>query len=545
MADDRDSDIGPRRTVSGIPIAPAYGPAHVPPAVSSAAAALPGEPPFLRGAYPEGYRTKPWRIFQLSGYGNPEDEGERIRYLLSKGETGFIMEHDRMTADHLYDVDHPEVVARWEDVGLTGAVQLSARDTALVLEGIDQAKYYAHPGGGVVQHAPFALAAYWTVARRRGLDVAKLVGTGQSDFFLTYLGCFPKQQIPARNGLKINCDIVDFCAAHVPRWVPVSVAGYNGADSGLNAYQELAAVLACAVEHLDEVRRRGNVPVEQAARGLGGVNFRVAMDLFEDIAKVRVARMMWHHLLTTRYGITDPAALRMRVHGLTAGSAMTYQEPLNNVVRATLMALAAVLGGVQSLGVSGYDEALSIPSEAAHHMSVRIQQILMEETNLTAVADPLGGSHYLEALGAQIEERAWAFFDDIEAQGGFVATLDSGWLHQHALANQYELERALVTGERRLVGVNVHTGEEDPFAIEGFAGPTDAFERARARLAELRRSRDGRTTVAALRDLRDGCRAGDNVMAGVSAAVEAEASLGEIGEVFREVYGDWNVPIEF
>lgn len=532
-----------RTTVSGIPLRARYGPDDVPDRAAGRARSLPGEAPFHRGGWQDGYRSKPWRIFQLSGFGHPEDANERIRFLLDHGETGFIMEHDRSTADHLYDVDHPEVVARREDVGLSGAVQLSARDTEIVLGGIDQSRYFAHPGGAVVQHAPFALAAYWTVARRRGLDISTLSGTGQSDFFLTYLGCITKQQIPARDGLKINADIIDFCTRHVPRWVPISIAAYNGADTGLNAYQELGALLACAVEHLDEVVRRGTLPVEQMARSVGGVNFRVGMDLFEDIAKLRAARSMWHGLLTSRYDVTDERALRMRIHIVTAGSAMTYQEPINNVVRGTLMALASVLGGVQSLGVSGYDEALSVPSERAHHMSLRIQQILMEETNVTAVADPLGGSYYVESLTADLEERAWQFFDDIQARGGFIASLDDGFLHATAAANQIELERQIRTGERRIVGVNVHPSDSDPFDIDGFPGSDGVWEASMQRLADLRRTRHGRGTLDALHELAATCRRGDNVMEGVLDAVGNDASLGEIGEVFREVYGDWHIPM--
>lgn len=532
------------QTVSGLPIRTSYGPAdvaHIAPEVS----ALPGEAPYMRGAFAEGYRSKPWRIFQLSGFGNPEDEGERIRYLLEKGETGFIMEHDRMTADHMYDVDHPEVLSRWEDVGLSGAVQLSARDTALVVEGIDQEKYFAHPGGAVVQHAPFALAAYWTVAKRRGVDIAKLTGTGQSDFFLTYLGCITKQQIPARDGLKINCDIIDFCAKHVPKWVPISIAGYNGADTGLNAYQELGSVFACAIEHLDETAKRGNLPLAEVARSLGGVNFRVGMEFMEDIAKLRVARKMWHDLLVQRYGITDPRALKLRIHVVTAGSAMTYQEPMNNIVRGTLMALASVLGGVQSLGVSGYDEALSIPSEEAHHMSVRIQQILMHETNLAKVVDPLGGSYYLESLCADLEEKAIQFLGEIENEGGFVSTLDTGWLHGKAAENQYTMEQGLLNGSREVVGVNIHQGDGDPFNVDGFQGSDDVFERATKRLSDLRRERDTTAAMSALKVLEATCRSGENIMEPMLSAVEADASLGEIGGIFRDVYGDWKVPISF
>lgn len=533
------------RTVSGIRLKPVYGPVDVPAAHRPYAEAPPGQAPYLRGAYPGMYRTRPWRIFQLSGYGNPEDENARIRFLLEQGETGFIMEHDRMTADHLYNVDHPEVVDRREDVGQTGAVILSARDYELALAGIDQSAYYAHAGGAVVQHAPFANAAYWTVAKRRGLDVSRLSGTGQSDFFLTYLGCITKQQVPAQVGLRLNCDLIEFCSEHLPRWVPVSIAAYNGADTGLLAHEELGALFANAVEYLDFVQRRGRFPVAQVARGVGGVNFRTSMELFEDVAKLRAARKMWHDLLVQRYGVTDERALQLRIHVVTAGSAMTYNQPLNNIVRGTLMGLVAVLGGVQSLGVSGYDEAISIPSEHAHQMSLRVQQILQEETNLLAVADPLGGSYYVEHLTAQLEERAWAFFDEIQAQGGFVAALDSGWLHGIASQHQYEHELALVSGERRVVGVNCFKDDVGHIEVEGFVGSKDPWERAMERLAEVRRTREGRRAVSALRELESACRSDRNIMPAMLESTEADVTLGEIGDVFRNVFGDWDVPIRF
>ena len=530
-------------TVSGIPLKAYYGPDDLP--EDATALAPPGEVPYVRGAHRLGYRSKPWRIFQLSGYGNPEDEAERIRYLLAKGGTGFIMEHDRMTADNLYDVDHPEVVARREDVGISGAVIMSANDCALALEGIDQGIHYAHAGGGVAQHAPFAMAAYWTVALRRGLRLDQLQGTGQADFFLTYIGCPPLHQIPPAAALKINCDIVEFCEQHVPRWVPISMAGYNGADSGLNAYQELAAVFACNIAHLDEVQGRGTVPLEKLAYALGGVSFRMAMDFFEDICKIRAARRMWHDILRNRYGITDERALRLRIHIVTAGSAMTYQEPINNIVRGTAMGLSAVLAGVQSMGISAYDEALSVPSEQAHQQSVRAQQILMHETNLTAVVDPLGGSYYVESLTSELEHRAYAFMDEIEQAGGFIASLESGFLHGHASDNQVRLEQMMDEGTRAIVGVNVHTSDHDPFAIDGFQGSIDAWEKGMERLARHRAERDHSRAMKALEQLDLTCRAGGNVMEAVMSAVGDDVTVGEVGEIFRTVYGSWKFPVNF
>ncbi len=540
--DNHPSQPDEYKSRSGIPLKAAYGLADVPPGHAASMAALPGQAPFHRGCFPAGYRTKPWRIFQLSGFGKPEDENERIKFLLRNGETGFLMEHDRNTADHLYNVDHPEVVARREDVGLTGAVMQSVRDTAICLEGIPIESTYGHAGGAVVQHGPFALAAYWTVARRRGIPLERLAGTGQSDFFLTYLGCVTKQQVPTDAGLRLNADIIEFCSAHMPKWVPVSIAGYNGGDSGLNAYQELGAVIANAIEYLDEIKRRGRMDLVTAAYRCGGVNFRTTMDLFEDAAKLRAARKMWYRLLTERYGITDERALKMRIHIVTAGSLMTYQQPFNNIVRGTLMALTAVLGGTQSLGVSGYDEAISIPSEHAHQMSVRIQQILAHETNLAAVADPLGGSYYVEALTAELERRGFEFAAEIEHQGGFLRSLDSGWLHARARDNHHAEVEAELGGRSAIVGVTHFKDDVSPWEIDGFPGVDDSYDVALARLQAVRRERHERAATDALRALDRACRGTDNIMPAMLAALDAEVTLGEIGEIFRGAWGDWQTP---
>ncbi len=532
----------PPATRSGIPLKASYGPEDVPAAHRAVAGTLPGEAPYHRGGFAQGYRTKPWRIFQLSGFGKPEDENERIKFLLKHGETGFLMEHDRNTADHLYNVDHPEVVARREDVGLTGAVMQSVRDTAICLDGIPIETTYGHAGGAVVQHGPFALAAYWTVAKRRGIDLARLGGTGQSDFFLTYLGCVTKQQVPTAAGLRLNADIIEFCGRHVPKWVPVSIAGYNGGDSGLNAWQELGAVFANAIEYLDEVQRRGNLDLTAAAHRVGGVNFRTTMEIFEDAAKLRAARKMWHHLLTTRYGVTDERALKLRIHIVTAGSMMQYPQPFNNIVRGTLMALSAVLGGTQSLGVSGYDEAISIPSEHAHQMSVRIQQILQHECNLATVADPLGGSYYVESLTAELERRGWEFAEQIALQGGFLASLDSGWLHSRARENQVAWMQAEEDGRQVVVGTTDFRDDATPYVVDGFPGVNDAYDVARERREAVRRERHEKAAHAALKELERACRGTDNVMPAMMAALDAEVTLGEIGDVYRAAWGDWKTP---
>jgi methylmalonyl-CoA mutase N-terminal domain/subunit len=528
--------------MSGLPLKPYYRASDIPDWYREAVDIAPGEAPYQRGAFAEGYRSKLWRIFQLSGFGKPEDENERIKFLLAQGETGFLMEHDRNTADHMYNVDHPDVLARKEDVGLTGAVMQSVRDFELCMADLPIETTFGHAGGAVVQHAPFALAGYWTVAKRRGIDLAKLPGTGQSDFFLTYLGCVTKQQIPTAAGLRFNADIIEFCDQHLPRWVPVSIAGYNGADTGLNAYQELGALFANAVEYLDEIKRRGNMPIERAARGCGGVSFRLSMDLFEEASKMRAARRMWSDLLERRYGVTDAKARTLRVHCVTSGSNMTYQQPLNNIVRGTMMALAGILGGIQSLGVSGYDEALSIPSEHAHQMSVRIQQILQHETNLTAVTDPLGGSYYIETLTAELIEKAWEFYEEILARGGFLECLNTGWLHAKAHENQVEDFHAQARGEKLLVGVNSFKDDISPYEIDGFRGVNDAFEAATQRLHEVRSTRAQKPASDALRALKAAARSDANIMPAMLDALEAEVTVGEIGDIWRDVFGDWATP---
>lgn len=534
----------PLYSSSGIELKPYYTADDVPASHADRVNHAPGEAPYHRGFHPSGYRSKPWRIFQLSGFGKPEDENERIKFLLKNGETGFIMEHDRNTADHCYNVNHPDVVARREDVGLTGAVMQSVRDMAICMDDLPVDTSFGHAGGAVVQHAPFALAGYWTVARRQGYSLDKIAGTGQSDFNLTYLGCVTKQQIPTDAGLRFNADIIEFCGKHLPYWVPVSIAGYNAADTGLSPDQELGVLFANAVEYLDEIQRRGTMPLEKAAKGCGGVSFRASIHIFEEACKMRAARLMWSDLLASRYNITNPKVANLRIHCVTAGSKMTYQQPLNNIVRGTLMALAATMGGVQSLGVSGYDEALSIPSEHAHQMSVRIQQILQEETNFCAVTDPLGGSYYIETLTAQLVEKAWTFFEEIEKQGGYLACLDSGWLHAKAAENQYDEFMAMESGEANVVGVTCAHDDESPFEVDGFLGTDDAFEVATTRLKDLFRTRHDAGASAALRRLESVCKSDENIMPAMLDALDADVSLGEIGDVYRSVFGDWNTPIQ-
>ena len=273
------------------------------------------------------------------------------------------------------------------------------------------------------------------------------------------------------------------------------------------------------------------------------MNFRCCMDIFEEASKLRAARAMWYQLLRQRYGIRNEKVMNLRIHVVTAGSSMAYQQPLNNIARGTLMGLAAVLGGAQSLGVSGYDEALSVPSEHAHQMSVRIQQILQNETNVCGVVDPLGGSYYVEALTAELIGKGWEFFEEIQQRGGFLECLDSGWLHAKAQENQNADMDAQASGDRTIVGVTDFVEDVAPFEVDGFMGVDDSYEVACDRLEELRRTRDAKAAAGALKQVQLACEGAGNIMPAMMAALEADVSLGEIGDVFREVFGDWDTPI--
>ena len=423
-------------TTSGIPLQSVYGPGDVPP--DTGADSMPGRQPFLRGAYPEMYRSKPWRIFQLSGHGNPEDERDRIRFLLDQGETGFIMEHDRNTADHLYNVDHPEVVERRErrrphrrrHPERRGLRDHPRRDRPR--ERLRPSRWCRRPACPVRTRVLLDGGA----AARHRLDQAR---RNRAERLLPDVPRLHRQQqVPAQVGVRLNSDIVEFCGEHLPRWVPISIAAYNAADTGLNAFQELAVLFANAVVYLDEIKQRNPDALERLAHMVGGINLRVSMDLFEDICKLRAARKMWSDLLKRRYGITDEKATRLRIHIVTAGSAMTYQQPLNNIVRGTLMALASVLGGTQSLGVSGYDEGdldplrarppdvaahpADPPARDEHPRGRRPARWLL----LRRGGSPPSCRSEHGPCSIRIEER-----------GGFIVALDDGWLHAMAAENQY------------------------------------------------------------------------------------------------------------
>jgi methylmalonyl-CoA mutase N-terminal domain/subunit len=454
------------------------------------------------------------------------------------------MEVDQLTSYHMFDPDFPDVVERREDVGLTGSPLVSLKDYEILFEGIPVEKIYTHPGGGCIQFAPFAHACYFSLALKRGIPLSALRGTGQNDYFLSYLGCPLKNQIHPKAGIRLNADFIEFCLENVPEWVPVSIPGYNASESGANAYQELALVFANAIAYIEEMLRRGKIGIDDFAPAIAGVNFACGRDFFEDIAKLRAARRMWYKLLSNQYGCKDERGLKLRIHGLTVGSFMSNKQPFNNIVRGTMMGLTAALGGVQSLGVSGFDEAISIPSELAHLLSVRTQQILQLETNITSVVDPLGGSYFIESLTNELEEKAWQYLQEIKNAGGFIKALDSGWMHREVAKGMVEREKKIRAGELKWVGINCYQMEEEPSKVKAFRTDATAWDKAMRNLEEVRKNRDNGKVQEALAEVREACLdERKNIMPPMLKAVQAYATIGEVGDIFRKVFSIWTPPI--
>jgi len=530
------------QTDSGIPLKAVYGPQDIADLDHTRDLGLPGKEPYTRGAYPNMYRDRLWRIFQLTGYGLPEDEGKRIKFMLEHGETGFIMEPDMMTLYGMLDIDDPDVVSRKEEIGLYGATLLSLPEYERALDGIPIERLYCHPGGVGPQNSCFAHACYFSAAEKRDIPLRELRGTGEGDFFLCYLATPIKQPIPPEAGLRLNCDLIEFCAERMPYWMPISIPGTNARETGLNSYQQVAISFANAIAYIEEVLNRGKFKIDDFAHGIGGFGFCPHTDLFEEIALYRAARRVWYKIIKERYGSENPRSTQMRIHVNVGGSTSTYQQPLNNIVRGTIGMMASALAGVQSAGVTAFDEAICIPSEQAHIISLRTQQILQLESGVANVVDPLGGSYYVEWLTNETEKHIWEYLKKIEDQGGFIAVLKSGWIHLEAHRGAMEKERKVMAGEKKIVGVNCYQMEEEPYEVPVFRAP-EVYEIAKARNDKLKQERDNQAVQKSMNKFRRACESGENVMPPLMEAVKAGATSSEVGNIQREAFGTWKVPL--
>jgi methylmalonyl-CoA mutase, N-terminal domain len=521
-------------TVSGRALEPVYTAADLG-ADAAEQLSLPGEYPFTRGIHETMYRGRLWTMRQFAGFGTAEDTNERYKFLLSRGQTGLSVAFDFPTLMG-YDSDHPRSEG---EVGKCGVAISSLADMETLFDGIplDQVSTSMTINGP----AAILFCFYVAAAERQGVPVDELRGTTQNDILKEYMAQHA-WIYPAEPALKIIVDLFEWSAEHTPKWNPISISGYHIREAGATAAQELAFTLAngfCYVEH-------------GIARGLDVDRFApqlsffwdVHNDFFEEIAKLRAARRIWARALREKYGAKDPRSWRMRFHCQTAGVTLTAQQPHNNIVRVAYQALAAVLGGTQSLHTNALDETLALPTEESVRVALRTQQILAYETGVPNVADPLGGSYLVEALTDGLEREADGLLAEIEAQGGVVRAIESGWFQRQIARASARFQAEVEQGRRLIVGVNEFL-EESEAAVEILKVGEDAERTQSRRLTELKARRDPALVTQRLSALGAVARSDDNVIPAMLDCARAYCTLYEIRHVLEEIYGNYREPVFF
>jgi methylmalonyl-CoA mutase N-terminal domain/subunit len=517
-------------TSSDIEVRSVYSPADLAGFDPGKELGVPGFYPFTRGIYPDMYRGRLWTMRQYAGFGTAEESNKRYRFLLGQGQTGLSVAFDLPTQLGL-DSDHPQ--ARGE-VGRVGVAIDSVRDMETLFKGIPLDKVSVSMT--INATAAVILAMYLAVASARRIPWSRLSGTIQNDLLKEYIarGTYI---YPPRASLRIIADILTFCQEHVPRWNTMSISGYHIREAGATAAQELAFTLADAVTYIEAALEEG-LNIDSFAPRL---SFFLAShnNLFEEVAKFRAGRRIWAKLMRTRFKARNPLSWAFRFHTQTSGVTLTAQEPENNVVRVALQALAAVLGGTQSLHTNSRDEALALPSEEAARIALRTQQIIAHESGAADTADPLAGSYYLETLTCALEEKVWTYLEKIEAMGGMFKAIESGFIQREIQESAYKYQRQIESRDRIIVGLNEYTRgrKEVHFRLHH---PPRKNERAQLeRLRRLRRSRSSGKVEKSLAAVERAARAGKNLLPFMIAAVKAEATLGEISDVLRDVYGTY------
>ncbi|MDQ4036346.1 MAG: methylmalonyl-CoA mutase family protein [Chloroflexota bacterium] len=518
----------PYRSTSGKEIRTVYGPDDLGPDPLHRIGD-PGSFPFTRGIHPDGYRGRPWTMRQYAGFGSAGETNERFRYLLDHGQTGLSVAFDLPTQMG-YDSDDPMSAG---EVGRVGVPIDSLGDMEVLLEGLDLAA--VSTSMTINATAATLLTLYETVARRRGTDPRQLRGTIQNDILKEYIarGTYI---YPPEASMRLVTDTFAYCRDELPAWNTISISGYHIREAGSTAVQEVAFTVANAVAYSEAALAAG-LAFDQFAPRLSFF-FAAHNDLLEEVAKFRAARRVWAMVARDRFGATDPKSMAMRFHVQTGGSTLTAQQPNVNVVRTTVQALAAVLGGAQSLHTNALDEALGLPTPASARLALRTQQVLYNESGVTATADPLGGSYYVEALTDQITERSLAELEAIDARGGTLAALADGY-QQGAIGDAaYEQQRAVESGERVIVGVNAHADDGDALRPEPqrIDPALEASQVARTRA--VRSGRDQRAADEAVDALKRAAAGTDNVLPRIRACVEASVTLGEISHALRRVWGE-------
>jgi methylmalonyl-CoA mutase N-terminal domain/subunit len=516
-------------TLSGIPLEPLYDPSSLPPGHFEEKQGYPGAHPFTRGVYDSMYRDKLWTMRQFAGFGSARDTNERYKYLLAQGQHGLSVAFDMPTLMGR-DSDDPHGAG---EVGRCGVAVDTLRDMEVLFDGIDVGEITTSMT--INSPAPVLFAMYLAVAEKKGIPRERLGGTIQNDILKEYIA--QKEYIyPPAASMRLAVDVIEYCTENVPRWHPVSISGYHIREAGSDAVQELAFTLADGFEYVRATVERG-LHVDSFAPRLSFF-FDSHIDFFEEIAKFRAARRIYADVMRDKFGARAQKSVLMRFHTQTAGVSLTAQQPLNNVTRTALEALAAVLGGTQSLHTNALDEVLALPTEKAAEVALRTQQIIATETGVTEVIDPLGGSYFVEALTDEMERRAYDYFAQIDERGGVVPAIEQGFFQREIAEASYRFERALNEGRRQVVGVNafVKEGDDD---IEVLKITQEMEEEQVVRLAEVKRTRDGNLVARTLRDLEAGARRDDNLIPHMLEAVKAYATEGEIIETLRQVFGGY------
>jgi len=526
------------KTDAGIPLRSLYTPLDTKDIDYVEDIGFPGMPPFTRGVYPNMYRGRLWTIRMFSGFGTPEETNRRWKLLYEHGETGFSAAVDSLTFAGV-DPDDP---IDWlsAEVGKEGVPLYSIRGMEVMVHGIpiDEVSVAL-----VVEPETSAAVTsmYFNVAKNRGIPLSSLRGTTQNDILTMTIGYVPWHPLKPEDLLKLACDLIEYCTAmgEAPKWNPINFTTYNYREGGIDAVQEIAFGLANACAHIEELLRRG-WKIDDFAFRLA-FHLSAHRDFFEEIAKYRAARKLWYKLMTERYHAEQNVSKQFRFHVQTAGSSLTAQQPTVNIIRTAYQALEAVLGGCQSLHTNSYDEAVCLPSEEAVLLAVRTQQVMREETGVANVIDPLGGSYYIEALTEELEHRIWKYFEEIENAGGIVEALKSGWLYREMNKAFERRRKAVESGEEKVIGVNCFVKEEEP--VEPFRTNPRAAEIEIERLNKLRAQRDNKKVKKLLDELKRVCETRENVLPTVMELTREGASVGEITNTFREMWGLWDVPM--
>jgi len=521
-------------TLSDLEIKRIYGPEDIKNMDFERDIAYPGQFPYLRGNQPTGYRGKYWTYRMFSGMSTAVETNKRWHYLLSAGQTGLSTAFDFPTLMG-YDTDSPK--ARGE-CGKCGVAIDTIDDFRDLIKGIPLDKITTSMT--INPPATVLWAMYIASAEQQGIPLDRIGGTIQNDMLKEFIAQ-KTFMCPPEPSVKLISDTIEFGTQYVPKWNTISISGYHIREAGSTAVQELAFTLRDGMEYIEDASRRKGLHVDQFASRLSFF-FNAHIDFFEEIAKLRAARRMWARALRERYGAQDPRSLWMRFHTQTAGCSLTAQQPYNNVVRTAIEALAAVLGGTQSLHTNSLDEVFCLPSDNAVQIAVRTQQIIAEETGAASTIDPLAGSYFVEALTNKMEEEAWEYIHKIDAMGGMVKAIEKGFPQLEISDAAYKYQKQIDAGEKTMIGINKYVQKDEQVNIP-MTQINDSIEAEQlSRLAEVKRKRDGRKVAECLKDLTNACKKGDNVMPYCIEAVKNYATVQEVCDVYRDVYGEYRDP---